>query len=113
MVTFVVRELHVSFTRYALFTTLTSVYAMLGSITAGILADKIGRKYTIVASGFMFLCGAISICFAASYKLVIISWFFTGGEFGIGLLNTPLHIVEISPPSIRGFLISLLEFMKD
>ncbi|KAJ7719987.1 MFS monosaccharide transporter [Mycena maculata] len=84
--------------------------ALIGALSAGVLADKYSRRHSIFAACVVFNIGALFQCFAQK-----LSHLFIGravGGVGVGALSmlSPLYIAEISPPEVRGSLIALEQF---
>lgn len=69
------------------------------------LADRLGRKRTLIVSSLLFLVATIGCTFAAG-KIDFIFWRFVGG-MGVGLASTvsPMYIAEIAPARMRGRLV--------
>lgn len=91
----------------SLITSCTSLFALVASPPAGILADKVGRKRLIVIADVLFVVGAIWQAVATSV------WGMIGGRSIVGLaigatsLVVPLYISELSPSAFRGGLVTL------
>jgi MFS family permease len=86
------------------------VGCLIGSLAAGSLADRFGRRRVLLAAAVLF---AVSSAFTglAHTFLNFIVWRIAGGT-AIGLSSnvSPLYIAEISPAAIRGKLVSLNQF---
>ncbi|MCS6967987.1 MAG: sugar porter family MFS transporter [Cytophagales bacterium] len=82
-----------------------------GAATAGALSDTWGRKPILILTGFFFTISAIVTAVATSFDLFII--FRIVGGLGIGAASVlcPTYISEISPPHLRGRLVSLNQLM--
>jgi sugar porter (SP) family MFS transporter len=81
--------------------------ALIGAVAAGFVADKIGRKKTLLMTmGFYFL-GALSLTCAHDYWLFSLGRFIAGIGAGIGAFAIPLYLSEIAPPKFRGGLVSI------
>ena len=79
----------------------------LGAYLAGRIADRIGRRWTMIIGAVLFLVSAFGSGFAFSvWDLTI--WRVVGG-LGIGIASVvaPAYIAEISPKLLRGRLASL------
>ena len=78
------------------------VGCIMGSLFAGKLADKFGRKPTLFIATLAFALSAVGSTFADSFILFSAARIIAG--FGIGLAGTvaPMYMSEISPASIRG-----------
>jgi SP family xylose:H+ symportor-like MFS transporter len=78
------------------------VGCIIGSLVAGRLADKLGRKPVLLLATLAFAVSAAGSTFADSFSLFSASRIIAG--LGIGLAGTvaPMYMGEISPASIRG-----------
>ena len=78
-----------------------------GGLGAGILAEAIGRKKSLLLAAFLFSISAIGSAFADS--LFNLSIYRILGGIGIGLasLLSPMYISEVSPKEKRGAMVSL------
>ena len=81
-----------------------------GSLSAGRLSDRLGRKKALLISAFLFAISSLLTGWAQSFPLFIL-WRIIGGV-AIGLASnvSPTYIAEISPASWRGRLVSLNQF---
>jgi SP family xylose:H+ symportor-like MFS transporter len=81
-----------------------------GSLIAGRLGDRFGRKPVLLASAVLFAVSSILTGWASSFTTFIV-WRVAGG-LAIGLSSniSPLYITEVSPASHRGRLVSLNQF---
>lgn len=85
--------------------------AVIGAAFSGAVADKFGRRRSIVATAVLFSLGAIGCAFAPSIPYLIICRFLIGLAIGVASYVAPLYISEISPPKVRGALVSLNQLM--
>ncbi|KAJ2912167.1 hypothetical protein MD484_g8244, partial [Candolleomyces efflorescens] len=81
--------------------------ALIGALSAGILADKYSRRYSIIAACLIFILGSSFQTFAHSLPHLFIGRAI--GGLGVGALSmlSPLYMAEISPPELRGSLLAL------
>ena len=81
-----------------------------GSLVAGTLGNRYGRKPVLVVSAVLFAISSILTGWAFSFA-AFIAWRITGG-IAIGLSSniSPLYIAEVSPAAHRGRLVSLNQF---
>lgn len=86
------------------------VGCFLGSLIAGGLADRWGRKPVLLASAVLFAISSILTGWAPNFTAFIV-WRIAGG-IAIGLSSniSPLYIAEVSPAAHRGRLVSLNQF---
>lgn len=91
----------------SLITSCTSLFALVASPLAGILADKVGRKRVIAIADVLFVVGALWQAVTTNV------WGMIGGRSIVGLavgaasLVVPLYISELSPSAFRGGLVTL------
>jgi SP family xylose:H+ symportor-like MFS transporter len=78
-----------------------------GSLLAGSLSDRFGRKRVLVISALLFTLSSILTGWSYSFHTFIV-WRIVGGV-AIGLASnvSPMYIAEISPAAWRGRLVSL------
>jgi len=85
--------------------------AVIGAAFSGTMADKLGRRRSIVITAILFSLGAIGSAFAPSIPVLILCRFAIGLAIGVASYVAPLYISEISPSDIRGALVSLNQLM--
>jgi MFS transporter, SP family, sugar:H+ symporter len=81
--------------------------AAAGAMTAGRLADKIGRVSVMKIAALLFLISAICTGLAPNVWIVVIFRVIGGIGVGVASVIAPAYIAETSPPRIRGRLGSL------
>ncbi|CAO3700999.1 hypothetical protein G6F70_007917 [Rhizopus microsporus] len=81
--------------------------AWAGSWIIGYFADRIGRKHSIALSTVVFLLGSAIQGGAQNVNYLLGGRFVTGMAVGALSLLVPLYQSEISPPELRGSLVSL------
>jgi sugar porter (SP) family MFS transporter len=81
-----------------------------GSLVAGALADRYGRRPVLLASAVLFAVSSVFTGWAPSFAAFIV-WRIAGGvAIGLSSNISPLYIAEVSPAAHRGRLISLNQF---
>ncbi len=80
--------------------------AVLASIGAGPLSDRIGRRKVLIIIAALYVVSAIISAFAPSYAFLVVARFIGGLAFA-SLLLAPMYIAEIAPSHLRGRLISI------
>lgn len=78
-----------------------------GSLLAGWLSDRHGRKRLLIFAAFLFAVSSVLTGWAGSLRLFI-AWRILGG-MAIGMASnlSPLYIAEVAPASLRGRLVTL------
>lgn len=80
---------------------------LIGALTAGLLADKLGRKMLLLVSAFIFMTTAYGTGAFNTFSLFLLVRFLGGIAIGIASGLSPMYIAEVAPTSIRGRLVSL------
>lgn len=83
--------------------TLTATIAMM---FAGPISDRIGRKQVLSIAAILYFISAISSAFAPNFTLLVIARMIGGLGVGASLIIAPMYIAEISPPKMRGRMVS-------
>jgi len=81
-----------------------------GSSVAGSIADRAGRRWTLLASGVIFGIGALGSALAPTVSVLLVSRFVVGIAIGFCSVVAPLYISEVAPANVRGALVSLYQF---
>jgi sugar porter (SP) family MFS transporter len=81
--------------------------AAAGAMTAGWIADKIGRISVMKIAAVFFLISAIGTALAPNVLTIVLFRIVGGIGVGIASVIAPAYIAETSPPRIRGRLGSL------
>ena len=83
---------------------------MAGAASAGALADRIGRRLTLLVAGLIFLAGALISAFTPDENVLLFGRFVVGIGIGFSSVVAPLYISEVAPAEVRGALVSLYQF---
>jgi sugar porter (SP) family MFS transporter len=81
-----------------------------GAAAAGVLSDRFGRKLLLLASGWLFVLCSVGCAVAWNIDVLIWSRLIGGVGVGVASMVCPLYISEISPPRLRGRLVTLFQF---
>lgn len=83
------------------------VGCFIGSIAAGAIGERLGRRKLLIVAGFLFAVSSVSTGWAAAFDWFV-AWRIAGGvAIGMASNVSPLYIAEISPEQWRGRLVSL------
>jgi sugar porter (SP) family MFS transporter len=90
-----------------LVTSLLLVGAALGAIGAARVADRIGRRPTILITAAVFVVGVLLAAFSPTFVVLLVARVVIGLAVGSASMTVPMFIGEAAPPRIRGGLVSL------
>jgi sugar porter (SP) family MFS transporter len=85
--------------------------SMAGAGLAGRLADSLGRRRMILASGAVFTVGTLGAALAGGAPLLVAFRFVMGIGVGIASVVVPMYLSELAPKEIRGKLTSLMQLL--
>ena len=84
---------------------------VIGSIIAGIPAQRYGRKKTLTGIAVLYLLSAVGCSLTPIWALFITFRFIGGLAVGASSVVGPMYISEVSPPKIRGRLAGSFQLM--
>lgn len=84
--------------------------AMSGAIAGGSIADRIGRRSTLVWGGIIFLAGSLLAFWSPDVTILIGARGLLGIAIGFTSVTAPVYVSELAPPHSRGLLIGLYQF---
>jgi sugar porter (SP) family MFS transporter len=90
-----------------LVTSLLLVGAVIGALTAGRLADQIGRRLTVLITAVVFIVGVLLAAFTPTFPVLLVARIIIGLAVGAASTTVPLYIGEVVPAKVRGGLVSL------
>ncbi|CAL4990073.1 unnamed protein product [Urochloa decumbens] len=85
-----------------------NVFMLVSILAAGWVADRLGRRCVLVIATSFLMVGALAMSLGGSYATLMAARFVTGIGAGFARVVAPVYNTEISPPSTRGVLSSLL-----
>ena len=86
------------------------VGAMAGAMVGGAVADRIGRRATLVWAGVIFIVGSVLAPLSPNVIVLIIARAIIGIGIGFTSVTAPVYVSELAPPQSRGMLIGLYQF---
>ena len=110
-VLFVQQDFHLTTFQEEIVVSAVLLGATLGAIVGGRLTDRLGRRATLLQVALLFVLGAIWTALAQTMTWLSIGRLVVGFAIGIASFTAPLYISEISPPAVRGKLVSLNQLM--
>ena len=84
--------------------------AMAGAMAGGAIADRIGRRATLVWAGIVFIVGSVLAPLSPNVATLIIARTIIGIGIGFTSVTAPVYVSELAPPQSRGMLIGLYQF---
>lgn len=83
------------------------VGALIGAAIGGPLADRFGRRRTLMFTAAVFLFGALGSAFAPNLWLLVGARVVAGAGIGLVSVVGTLYLAEVSPAQVRGRLVSV------
>ena len=83
---------------------------IIGALSAGKPADRLGRRTTLFWIGVLYLVSAVGCGLAWDWHSFLFFRFLGGLGVGAASVVSPLYIAEISPARSRGRLVALAQF---
>jgi sugar porter (SP) family MFS transporter len=90
-----------------LVTSLLLVGAAVGALFAGRIADRVGRRLTVLGTALIFIVGVLLAAFTPTFPVLLVARIVIGLAVGAASMVVPLYIGEVAPPRMRGGLVSL------
>lgn len=91
--------------------TMALIGCMVGAMTVGWLADRIGRKKLLLISALVFLVSAFATGAVTTFPMFLVARFFGGVGIGLASGLSPMYIAEMAPADIRGRMVSFNQMM--
>ena len=110
-VLFVQEDFHLTTFQEEIVVSAVLLGATLGAIFGGRLTDRLGRRSTLLQVAALFVIGAVGTALAPNMIWLSVGRLIVGVAIGIASFTAPLYISEISPPQVRGKLVSLNQLM--
>ncbi|PWV69904.1 sugar porter family MFS transporter [Nocardia neocaledoniensis] len=104
---FLTPDFGLSQTQVGVITSSLLVGAAIGSITGGWMADRWGRRATLLFAGVLFFVAGLAQALSPGPTAMIITRLFLGVAVGTASLVVPMYVSEIAPATYRGRLVSM------
>ncbi len=82
---------------------------VIGAVTAGIPAERFGRKKIMIFIGLLYSLSAIGSALAMNWYFLIFARFIGGIGVGASSVVGPMYIAEIAPANKRGRLVAIYQ----
>ena len=83
-----------------------TITATIAIFFAGPLADRFGRRTVLLAAAVVFIASALVASVANNLTMLIVGRMLSGFGVGAVLVAGPMYIAEISPPALRGRMVT-------
>ena len=103
------KDFHVSTFPLEIITSWVTLGAMAGALVAGGLADRLGRRMTILLASILFIAGALVEAFAPGPTVLVVGRLVVGFGVGVASVAAPLYAAEMAPARLRGRFVSLYQ----
>ena len=98
-----------STTMIQIITSWVTLGALVGALVAGVLADKLGRRVTILLAAVLFTIGALFEALAPNTTVLIMGRLIVGFGVGVASVAAPLYAAEQAPTRLRGRFVSIYQ----
>jgi sugar porter (SP) family MFS transporter len=103
----IAKQWHLTALQKGVITASLSVGAMLGALAAGRLADRVGRRRTIMIAAAVVMAGSVGCALAGSWPVLMLARGVIGVGVGCSSATVPAYLAELAPAKARGALASL------
>lgn len=83
------------------------VGCLVGALISGGLSDRFGRKRMLILAAFLFAGSSLGTALASTFSHFVMWRIASGVAIGLASNLSPMYIAEVSPPHVRGRLVSL------
>jgi sugar porter (SP) family MFS transporter len=83
---------------------------MIGALIGGTVADRVGRRKTLVWGAILFIAGSILAPLSPNVYVLFVARTLLGIAVGFTSVTAPVYVSELAPPQSRGMLIGLYQF---
>lgn len=104
------RDFDLSTLMVEIITSWVTLGAMVGALVAGLLADRLGRRPTLLLAGGLFVAGALVEAAAPGSWVLVGGRLLVGFAVGVASVSAPLYSAEMAPSSLRGRFVSSYQF---
>ncbi|WJY65209.1 Major myo-inositol transporter IolT [Corynebacterium aquatimens] len=108
---FITDDFGMSPSQEGMVTAMLLVGAAIGALGGGAVADKLGRRMTLIIAGVFFVAFSLWCAFAGSPAMLGAARTFLGVAVGAVSIVAPMYISEMVPAAVRGRLVSLNTLM--
>ncbi|OBH50215.1 sugar porter family MFS transporter [Mycobacterium mantenii] len=103
---FVTEDFGLSTRQQELLTTMVVIGQIVGALGAGVLANVIGRKRSVVLILFAYTVFALLAAFSISLPMLLTARLLLGLTIGVTVVVVPVYVAESAPTAVRGSLLT-------
>jgi sugar porter (SP) family MFS transporter len=103
---FISEDFGLTTSQQELLTTMAVIGQIAGALGAGVLANAIGRKKTVVLILVAYATFALLGAFSASLPMLLAARLLLGVTIGVMVVVVPVYIAESAPAAVRGALLT-------
>ncbi len=103
---FVTEDFGLTTRQQELLTTMVVIGQIAGALGAGVLANAIGRKRSMVLIAVSYAVFAVLAAFSVSLPMLLAVRFLLGLTIGVTVVVVPVYVAESSPAAVRGSLLT-------
>lgn len=103
---FVTEDFGLSTRQQELLTTMVVIGQIVGALGAGVLANVIGRKRSVVLILFAYAVFALLAAFSVSLPMLLTARLLLGLTIGVTVVVVPVYVAESAPTAVRGSLLT-------
>lgn len=85
--------------------------AALGALAGGRMADRLGRRGSLLICALLFLLGAVGCAIAPTVGFMVAARVLLGLGVGAAAVTCPLYLAEMAPAKLRGRMVTINELM--
>lgn len=82
-----------------------------GALLGGPIADRVGRKKSLIIAGVIFVVGTVVCALAPSIAVLVAGRIALGYAVGVASVVVPLYLAEMAPASQRGRIVTVNQLM--
>jgi sugar porter (SP) family MFS transporter len=99
-------DFHVTTLATEIITSWVTLGALVGALVAGVMADRIGRRPTLLLAGALFIAGALIEALTPGVAVLVVGRLVVGFAVGVASVAAPLYAAEMAPTHLRGRFVS-------
>jgi sugar porter (SP) family MFS transporter len=103
---FVTEDFGLSTRQQELLTTMVVIGQIVGALGAGVLANVIGRKKSVVLILSAYAVFALLAAFSVSLPMLLVARLLLGLTIGVTVVVVPVYVAESAPAAVRGSLLT-------